>query len=216
MAALGSGTYFPVPPNCRFPSVPSSPTLAVVTHKRMNAKNIIYWIATVLVCAAMGMASYEYLTHAPKMMTAFATLGYPYYFPNILGVFKILGIIALLAPRFALLKEWAYAGFTFTFIGAFVSHLAAGQNSQAVAPVVMFVLLAISYVLRPATRRNLQAPPTLSGAYASAENSRVGWASRPPRQASCLVHLRTARVRRYGAIPTGLTPRDLENPSFDD
>jgi uncharacterized membrane protein YphA (DoxX/SURF4 family) len=127
----------------------------------MTAKLIIYWIATVLICAMMAMSSFMYLTHAPKMMQGFASLGYPAYFANILGVFKALGVLALLAPRFALLKEWAYAGFTFTFIGAFSSHLAAGQNQQAVAPVVALGLLAVSYLLRPATRRIAEAPPTL-------------------------------------------------------
>jgi uncharacterized membrane protein YphA (DoxX/SURF4 family) len=127
----------------------------------MTAKLIGYWIATVLICAMMAMSSFAYLSHAPKMMEGFAKLGYPPYFPIILGVFKALGVIALLAPRFALLKEWAYAGFTFTFIGAFVSHLAVGQDKEAIAPVIALVLLAISYVLRPATRRNVQAPVTL-------------------------------------------------------
>ncbi len=127
----------------------------------MNAKTIIYWITTILVSAAMGLAAFQYLSHAPKMILAFAALGYPAYFPNILGVFKALGVIALLAPRFALLKEWAYAGFTFTFIGAFASHFAMGQSKEAVAPIVMLVLLAVSYLLRPASRRNVQTPPAL-------------------------------------------------------
>jgi hypothetical protein len=127
----------------------------------MKAKLIFYWIATVLICGMMALSAYMYLSRAPKMMEAFASLGYPTYFPIILGVAKALGVLALLAPRFALLKEWAYAGFTFTFIGAFVSHLAVGQNKEAIAPVIALALLAISYVLRPATRRNVQAPPTL-------------------------------------------------------
>ncbi len=127
----------------------------------MNAKAFVYWIATILICAMMAFSAFAYLTHAPKMMAGFASLGYPEYFPIILGVFKVLGVLALLAPRFALLKEWAYAGFTFTFIGACASHLAVGQHKEAVAPVIAFVLLAISYVLRPATRRNVEAPPAL-------------------------------------------------------
>ncbi len=119
----------------------------------MNARKITYWVATVLICAMMAMSAFMYLTHQPKMMTAFAQLGYPGYFPNILGVAKLLGIGALLAPRFALLKEWAYAGFTFTFIGAFVSHLAMGQSQEAAGPAVALILLAASYLTRPVDRR---------------------------------------------------------------
>jgi uncharacterized membrane protein YphA (DoxX/SURF4 family) len=127
----------------------------------MTAKLIIYWITTMLVSVMMAMAAFMYLTHAPKAVEGFSSLGYPAYFATILGVFKLLGAIALLAPGYALLKEWAYAGFTFTFIGACASHLAMGQGKEAVSPVIALVLLAISYLLRPATRRIAAAPPAL-------------------------------------------------------
>jgi DoxX-like family len=127
--------------------------MAPAKWKRMKTKKVIYWISTILVCAMMAMVSFAYLTHEPKMAEAFRTLGYPPYFQNILGAAKILGVITLLAPGFALLKEWAYAGFTFTFIGAFISHLVMGQNQEALMPVISLVLLGLSYSLRPATRR---------------------------------------------------------------
>jgi hypothetical protein len=116
-------------------------------------KNILYWISTILVSAFMLFVALAYLSHQPKMMAAFSSLGYPNYFPTILGVFKILGAIALLVPGFARLKEWAYAGFTFTFIGAFVSHLAMNQNQEAIMPVITLVLLVTSYLTRPLGRR---------------------------------------------------------------
>lgn len=119
----------------------------------MKTKKILYWISTLLISAEMLMAAYSYLTHEPKMTDGMRSLGYPLYFQSILGIAKILGVIALLAPAFPLLKEWAYAGFTFTFIGAFISHLACGQNAQALAPAISLILLAISYLLRPASRR---------------------------------------------------------------
>jgi hypothetical protein len=119
----------------------------------MKTKQVIYWISTILVCAMMAMVAFAYLTNQPKMAEAFSSLGYPPYFQDILGVAKLLGVIALLAPGFALLKEWAYAGFTFTFIGAFISHLAVGQNQEALMPVIALVLLGLSYSLRPANRR---------------------------------------------------------------
>jgi hypothetical protein len=94
-----------------------------------------------------------YLTHAPAMVKAFIQLGYPPYFPNILGVAKILGVVALLAPGLCLVKEWAYAGFAITFIGAFISHLATGETTMAIAPVIALALLVVSYLTRPLGRR---------------------------------------------------------------
>ena len=118
----------------------------------MKTKLVIYWISTLLISALMAFAAYAYLSHQPKVMNAFSSLGYPGYFPTMLGIAKIFGVIALLVPGFPVLKEWAYAGFTFTFIAAFISHLTMGQNQQAIAPVVAFILLAISYGTRPAMR----------------------------------------------------------------
>lgn len=119
----------------------------------MKAKHVTYWIATVLMCGFMAFISYSYLTHAPKMMSAFASLGYPSYFPMILGIAKMLGIVALLVPGLPHLKEWAYAGFTFTFLGAVFSHLSSGQQQAALLPLISLLVLAISYATRPADRR---------------------------------------------------------------
>ncbi len=115
----------------------------------MNAKKIVFWIATVLFAGFMLFSAYSYLTRDPKMMAAFASLGYPSYFPIILGVAKLLGAITLLLPGLPRLKEWAYAGFTFTLLGAFFSHLASGQSPQAAMPAIFLVVVAISYGLRP-------------------------------------------------------------------
>ena len=119
----------------------------------MKIKTITYWISTGLVAAMMTASAIMYLTRNPHMVEAFNRLGYPTYFPLILGVAKLLGVGALLVPRLGLLKEWAYAGFTFTFIGAIISHLAAGDGKEAVAPLVALLLLAASYALRPPPRR---------------------------------------------------------------
>jgi uncharacterized membrane protein YphA (DoxX/SURF4 family) len=121
----------------------------------MNWKIVTYWTATILFSGLMAFNAYLYLTHAPKMMTAFASLGYPSYFPNILGVAKVLGVVALLVPRLPRLKEWAYAGFTFTLLGAFLSHLASGQTKESVMPIVVLVVMLISYSLRPVARRTV-------------------------------------------------------------
>ena len=124
----------------------------------MNAKIIGYWICTVLVCVMMTLAAFMYLSHNPMVMVSFAKLGYPEYFPNILGIAKLLGVVTLLVPRFPLLKEWAYAGFTITFISAFISHVVSGDAGHAAPSVVALILLALSYFLRPPSRRVAVAP----------------------------------------------------------
>ena len=124
----------------------------------MKIKPVVYWVSTVFVAGSMAMSAELYLSRNPKMMKEFKKLGYPDYFPSILGVFKLLGVAALLAPRKGLLKEWAYAGFAFTFLGAAASHTAAGQEKEAVAPVVSLLTLVASYLARPVDRRVAEAP----------------------------------------------------------
>lgn len=119
----------------------------------MKAKIVTYWIATLLLSAFMAFAAFSYLSQDPKMTSGFASLGYPSYFPIILGVAKILGVIALLVPGLPRMKEWAYAGFTFTFLGAIWSHVAMNQYSAALMPAMSLVVLAISCAYRPADRR---------------------------------------------------------------
>ena len=119
----------------------------------MKAKLITYWIATILICGQMAFAAFAYLTRQPKVMEAFSSLGYPHYFPIILGTAKVLGVLALLVPGMPLLKEWAYAGFTFTFLGAAWSHAASDQPGAVLLPLAALVVLTISCALRPASRR---------------------------------------------------------------
>ena len=109
----------------------------------MKAKIITYWITTVLISAMMLMSAFMYLSGAPKMVEAFHSLGYPDYFRVMLGIAKVLGVAVLLAPGLRVLKEWAYAGFTITFVAAVVSHVECGQGPAVVAPVVAFSLLMI-------------------------------------------------------------------------
>lgn len=108
---------------------------------------IIHWIATVAFVVPLGWSAVQYLTEAPKMVeTMTVHLGYPMYFLTILGVAKLLGAAALLVSRPARLKEWAYAGFTFELIGAFVSHMAVGDPlSTALIPIAFLALMVVSY-----------------------------------------------------------------------
>ena len=124
----------------------------------MSAKSIIYWTTTALLAAGMTASARLYLTRNRTMMKQFESLDYPDYFPAVLGTSKLLGVAALASPRHGLLKEWAYAGFTFTFLGAAASHLAKGQKKEAVAPLIALSLMAASYLSRPADRRLKESP----------------------------------------------------------
>jgi hypothetical protein len=80
-------------------------------------------------------------------------LGYPTYFMAVLGTWKVLGAIAVLAPRFPRLKEWAYAGMTFDLTGAVVSRAASGDGAAGVIPpLVVGGLVITSWLLRPKSR----------------------------------------------------------------
>ena len=110
----------------------------------MNAK-YLYWGATILIAlfAALSGAMY-FISDAPAQ--TIERLGYPDYFHVLLGLGKLVGAVALLIPLPRSLKEWTYAGFTFDFIAAFISHLMVGDPvSSLVMPVVAFILLMISY-----------------------------------------------------------------------
>jgi uncharacterized membrane protein YphA (DoxX/SURF4 family) len=110
--------------------------------------SIIHWVSTVVFILPLAWSAIQYLIEAPKMVeTMTVHLGYPMYFLKILGVAKLLGAVALLVGRPPRLKEWAYAGFTFDLIGAFLSHLCVGDPlTTALIPVGFLALLAVSYV----------------------------------------------------------------------
>jgi len=117
------------------------------------ARQIIYWVSTILIAGMSVMAAVVYLSGSPQAVQGFAHAGYPQQLRIILGIAKPLGAIALLVPGFGKLKEWAYAGFTFAWISAFVAHYLAKDGAVAFAPLVLLLLLVISYVTRPASRQ---------------------------------------------------------------
>jgi hypothetical protein len=116
-------------------------------------RKIAFWIATLLVVLVMTISGLLAITHAPSMMQALAHLGYPAYFANLLGVAKLSGVIVLLAPGCLRLKEWAYAGFGIIIISAAYSHLLSGDGFMALDPLFFLVMLTVSYLTRPAGRR---------------------------------------------------------------
>ena len=126
----------------------------------MKRKMMGYWATTGLVAAAFLLGGVADLARGEQVVAGMSHLGYPLYVATILGVWKVLGAAALLAPRFPRLKEWAYAGMVFDLTGAAVSHAATGDPAANVAtPLVLLGLVAASWALRPASRRLASAEP---------------------------------------------------------
>jgi hypothetical protein len=125
------------------------------------ARKIAYWVSTVIVCAAL-FGSLSYLTGSAQVVAGFAKAGYPQYLRIILGVAKPVAAIVLLLPRFALLKEWAYAGVTFALVMATISSYVSEGGATWILPLLLLALLALSYVMRPPNRRLTGALVSLS------------------------------------------------------
>lgn len=136
----------------------NNPALIITqAHIMTKTSKTIYWIATVWLALGMlstgavqlfkaneGQGGGEMLTH----------LGYPVYLLTLLGIWKFLGVVAVLVPKFPLLKEWAYAGFFFVMSGAIFSHIATGDPIQAIFPsLLLLILTVVSWYLRPANKR---------------------------------------------------------------
>lgn len=117
------------------------------------ARTISYWVTTGLVAAMSLLAAYGYLSGSSQSVQGFAHVGYPQQLRIILGIAKPLGAIALLVPGMARLKEWAYAGFTFAWISAFIAHYLAKDGPRAFMPLVLLLFLVISYLTRPGSRQ---------------------------------------------------------------
>lgn len=126
-----------------------------------KTKKITYWIATLwlsLGMVATGAGQLFQTKTGQGGVDSLNHLGYPLYLLTILGVWKILGVVAALIPGYPLLKEWAYAGFFFVMSGAMISHIAVGDSVVKVLPsLLLLVLTALSSYLRPADRKLIKA-----------------------------------------------------------
>lgn len=128
----------------------------------MNKRNkIIYWIFTIWLALGMtstGIVQLMKVKSGAGSADSIVHLGYPVYLVTLLGIAKILAVVAVLIPRFPILKEWAYAGMFFMMSGAVFSHIASGSPfSETFPSVLLLTLTAISWFFRPADRKMISA-----------------------------------------------------------
>ena len=115
---------------------------------------IIYWIATIWLAVAMLASGLQQIFHTKSFVDIIVPLGYPIYFLTILGIWKILGVVSLLIPKFPLLKEWTYGGFFFAMSGAMFSHIASGNSLTEIFPsLTLLIMIVLSWYFRPADKK---------------------------------------------------------------
>ena len=121
-------------------------------------KLIWYWIITAILSFCIFSGGLAQAMQVKGVVQGFKPLGYPTYFISLIGIWKVLGIIAILIPNFKLLKEWAYAGIFFAMSGAVISHIASNDvRVQIIAPFLLAVFTVLSWYLRPADRKIISA-----------------------------------------------------------
>jgi uncharacterized membrane protein YphA (DoxX/SURF4 family) len=123
----------------------------------VKARNTIYWTVTVVLafCILSGGAA-EAVHYQANVEGVVVRLGYPLYFLTIIGIWKVLGAVVILVPRFPRLKEWAYAGIFFNVTGAAASHAAVGDYGpfafHVVVNLVFGALVIVSWASRSPSR----------------------------------------------------------------
>ncbi len=119
-----------------------------------KSSKIIYWVATSLLAFGMLQSGIFAVLRTKQWIDLVTNLGYPVYILTILGVWKILGVVAILVPGFKLFKEWAYAGFFFAMTGALISHLVMGDGGKAIfGPLFQIIFIILSWYFRPLDRK---------------------------------------------------------------
>tara|TARA_B100000508_G_C11384454_1_gene240237 strand:+ start:394 stop:783 length:390 start_codon:yes stop_codon:yes gene_type:complete len=122
-----------------------------------KTKKITYWVSTIFLSFGMLAGGIQQMLQIGGYNEIVTQLGYPLYLLSILGTWKILGVIAILIPKKALLKEWAYAGIFFAMSGATISHLSVGQTITEAMPSIILLLVTIaSWYFRPNDRKIIE------------------------------------------------------------
>lgn len=117
-------------------------------------KRILYWISTIWLAFGMTAGGVQQLFQVGGYVEIVSHLGYPVYMLSILGVWKILGVVAILVPGFPLVKEWTYSGYFFVMFGAATSHFIMGDSmSEAIPSLVLLTLIVLSWYFRPQDRK---------------------------------------------------------------
>jgi hypothetical protein len=118
----------------------------------MKTRTTVYWATTGILVFALVAGGLADAIHLGPVLKGMARLGYPPYFLTILGLWKILGGLALAWPGLPALKEWAYAGVFFVMTGAAISHAVCGEKAYVIAPVLLGAMGVVSWKLRPLVR----------------------------------------------------------------
>lgn len=138
-----------------------SKSIGVETTARVEfqprGKLIAYWSVTFLLAAAVMLSGIGQLMQYGGNVELVTKLGYPLYMLTILGIWKVLGVIALVVPGFPRLKEWVHAGIFFLMTGAALSHAFANDFGEygfsIILPLFYTVLNIVSWALRPQNRK---------------------------------------------------------------
>jgi DoxX-like family len=121
----------------------------------VRLRTLLYWLVSAPVLLETAVGIQWDLARIPYVVDILGRLGFPVYFATILGISKILALIALFLPRTPRLKEWAYAGLTFVYVGAAACHVAIGDSiGDILTPLVLAVITLASWALRPSSRRD--------------------------------------------------------------
>jgi hypothetical protein len=120
----------------------------------MKRSLVAYWVMTLYIALTALVSGVMDIVHMQPLFGVMQRLGYPPHFGTLLGIWKVIGAVVLVAPRRPLVKEWAYAGMFIEFSAAIVAHAAAGDGAKVfVGPTLSILVLAASWYLRPAWRR---------------------------------------------------------------
>jgi uncharacterized membrane protein YphA (DoxX/SURF4 family) len=125
--------------------------MTTTNNTTTRTRKVCYWLSTGFAALSLTAAGATNVMRAPQVVTTLSHLGYPSYLATILGTWKLLGVLAILTPGFARLKEWAYAGFFFVLTGAAMSHAASGDPvGVVIVPLVLLAAVMASWALQPA------------------------------------------------------------------